>query len=95
MAGLSLGGLVVGSGVATAGSASGSRGKQQLDVEDGRLVVDRDAMSAEAFKEEMMVAAVEDFNRAIEAGHMSLVEEDGKSVLEVHSSAAEMVEGDL
>lgn len=79
---------------------------RQLWVEDGRFQLDLDPEEIGAFEYRTWNAVVQDFNRAIEAGHMSIEEAESvgisqasqgqteRTTIELHSSPSEMIEGD-
>lgn len=72
-----IGTIIGGSGIGSAKSSYHPEGerthqKKQIWVEDGKLKYDIDREQLGSFKYNKTVAAIEDFNQAIEAGHLSI-----------------------
>lgn len=76
IAGALTGTIIGGSGIGSAKSSyhPGERThqKKQIWVEDGELKYDIDRRQLGSFKYNKTVAAIEDFNQAIEAGHLRI-----------------------
>ncbi|WP_139326612.1 hypothetical protein [Natrinema saccharevitans] len=102
MAGVSIGALASSSGTVLADSSDDQ--DRAIKVKDGRFVLDRENVGRHQY--EILKPAIEDFNRAIEDGHIKLeISKDHTSEIEplnkepqvtvqLQSSVDEMVEGD-